>query len=357
MLHARRTRAGRGGRAVLGTASFWLGFVVNELPFLALVYLLVSTLLAIEEGDVDSAGGRAAVGLAVLTAAGLAVVAGRAFRSRVAAERALREGLGAAHPPGRLPLGRILFMPFPVRPRNVERVANIAYGDAGARNLLDVYRRRSPPPAGPTLIHLHGGRVRAREEEPPGASPPPRAREPGLGVHQRELPPRPGGELPRRPDRREEGHRLGARARPRVRRRPRHDRRRGQLRRRAPRGDGRAHRRRRRAPARVRARRHVGRPRRSRSARTSARAVEADGGRRPRSPRSARTRRRSSSRTAIGTPWSPWSTRGTSSSGCGASRRIRSSTSSCPAGSTRSTSSTPCASRRSSTPSPRSSTG
>ena len=39
----------------------------------------------------------------------------------------------------------------------VERVANISYGDAGGRNLLDVHRNRSHPPGGPVLIHVHGG--------------------------------------------------------------------------------------------------------------------------------------------------------------------------------------------------------
>lgn len=52
---------------------------------------------------------------------------------------------------------RILFGPFLVRRRDVERVANISYGDAGKRNLLDVYRHRSHPSDGPVLVYLHGG--------------------------------------------------------------------------------------------------------------------------------------------------------------------------------------------------------
>jgi acetyl esterase/lipase len=57
----------------------------------------------------------------------------------------------------RLPLGRILFGPWFVRRRDVERVADISYGDAGTRNLLDVYRHRAHATGGPTLIYLHGG--------------------------------------------------------------------------------------------------------------------------------------------------------------------------------------------------------
>lgn len=57
----------------------------------------------------------------------------------------------------RLPLARILFRPFFVRRRDVERVSNISYGYAGRRNLLDVYRHRSRPSGGPTLVYFHGG--------------------------------------------------------------------------------------------------------------------------------------------------------------------------------------------------------
>ncbi|WP_405140823.1 alpha/beta hydrolase [Sphaerisporangium sp. NBC_01403] len=82
-----------------------------------------------------------------------------------AAEHALAEGLGAGwrsaldvRPRHRLPLARILLRPVFTRRRDVERVADIAYGEAGRRNLLDVYRHRSRPSGGPVLIHLHGGR-------------------------------------------------------------------------------------------------------------------------------------------------------------------------------------------------------
>ena len=38
-----------------------------------------------------------------------------------------------------------------------ERIPNIRYGDAGRRNLLDIYRRRDAPQNGPVLIYFHGG--------------------------------------------------------------------------------------------------------------------------------------------------------------------------------------------------------
>jgi acetyl esterase/lipase len=87
-------------------------------------------------------------------------------------DHALREGLGdgwrtaidagmATQLRRRLPWARILFWPFPVRGRDVERLANISYGDADKRNLLDVYRRRSDRSGGPTLVYLHGGGFRS----------------------------------------------------------------------------------------------------------------------------------------------------------------------------------------------------
>jgi acetyl esterase/lipase len=149
--------------------SFRLGLVINEQPVVALYYLLASTLLAIGEGDIDSPGGWVVVGLAVMTTVGLTVIAERGLRAGPAVDHALSEGLvagwrtatdagTAAGLRRRLPYARILLRPVFVRRHDVERVPNISYGDAGKRNRLDVYRHRSHPSGGPTLIHLHGGR-------------------------------------------------------------------------------------------------------------------------------------------------------------------------------------------------------
>jgi acetyl esterase/lipase len=113
-----------------------------------------------------------AFGVAVLTTVGLVVVAWRGLRAGPAVDHALGEGLGpgwraaidaamAARLRRRLPYGRILFAPFPLRRHDVERVANLPYGDAGKQNLLDVYRHRSHPSGAPTLIYLHGGGFRS----------------------------------------------------------------------------------------------------------------------------------------------------------------------------------------------------
>jgi hypothetical protein len=139
--------------------SYWFGYLLNEQPFVAFYWLLASTLLAVGQGDVGTPVGGVAFGLAVLTTVGLGIVAWRGLRAGAAVEHALSEGLGpgwrTAIDPGlaarlrrRLPLGRILFAPFFVRRRDVERRANISYGDAGSSNLLDVYRHRSDSSGG-----------------------------------------------------------------------------------------------------------------------------------------------------------------------------------------------------------------
>ncbi|MGA8114391.1 MAG: alpha/beta hydrolase [Actinocatenispora sp.] len=148
--------------------SFRLGLVLNEMPFVVCYWLVASTALAAAQDDLDSPGGWAGFGLAVLTTVGLGVIARRGLRAGPVLERALATGLGpgwrdtldagrAARLRRRLPLGRILLRPMFRRRHDVDRIADLSYGDAGRRHRLDVYRHRSRPTGGPVLIHLHGG--------------------------------------------------------------------------------------------------------------------------------------------------------------------------------------------------------
>ena len=149
--------------------SFWLGFIVNELPFVAFYVLAASTALAIGQGDIANPVGWIGLALAVLATAGLVVVVLRAMRTGAAVDDALIAAGLPARTPRRLPL-RVFFWPFAVPNPGIERISNIAYGDAGRANLLDVYRSRSHSGTGPTLVHLHGGGFRigkkSREARP-----------------------------------------------------------------------------------------------------------------------------------------------------------------------------------------------
>ncbi|MFE1319652.1 alpha/beta hydrolase [Kitasatospora phosalacinea] len=138
--------------------SYRLGLVFNELPFLALYGLAAATVLAFAEGDVSTTADRVVVALAAVPAVGLAVVARRRMRTAAVVGRALDEALGAgAATRHRPPLGRILLRPVFRRRREVRRVGDLSYGDAGRRNLLDVYHHRARPRGGRVLIHFHGG--------------------------------------------------------------------------------------------------------------------------------------------------------------------------------------------------------
>ena len=75
--------------------SYWLGFLVNELPFVAFYWLLASTLLALAQSDLDSTVGWSGFGVAVAATLGLGVVAWRGLQAGPLLERALSEGLGS----------------------------------------------------------------------------------------------------------------------------------------------------------------------------------------------------------------------------------------------------------------------
>ena len=157
----------------LGALSFLCSFVLNELPFAALGYLVASTWLGLDQNDSGSPVTWAIISLAAATAGGLVVVAWRGLRAGPAVSRALAEGLGAgwrtaldagmaARLRRRLPLARITLGPWFFHRRDVRRVANISYGDAGRKNLLDVYTHRAQPGSvqpgsAALLVHLHGG--------------------------------------------------------------------------------------------------------------------------------------------------------------------------------------------------------
>ena len=155
----------------LAAVSWISSAVPNELPFLFLYIVVGSNVSTIVDGSLDAPSQWLSLALAVLTSAGLVVIARRSLRTGPVVERALVEGLGprwrseldpvlAGGLRRHLPWARILFLPWMFGRRDVERLANVAYGEGGPNNLLDVYRHRSHPSGAPTLIYLHGGGFR-----------------------------------------------------------------------------------------------------------------------------------------------------------------------------------------------------
>ncbi|MBO2454144.1 alpha/beta hydrolase [Actinomadura barringtoniae] len=151
----------------LAGLTFRAGIVPNEVPFMALFLLLGSTLIAAAQQDLGSLGAKITAGVAVAAAVGLVVVIRRQLTAGPSIENAFRDALGGGWRESlapdladglrrRLPYGRILVGLFIWR-RDVKRIANLSYGDAGKRNRLDVYRHRSAPKGGPVLVYFHGG--------------------------------------------------------------------------------------------------------------------------------------------------------------------------------------------------------
>jgi acetyl esterase/lipase len=163
--------APRRSPSLAGWLSFAFGFTINELPHVGAYWLIAATALAFSEGDVSGFVGWLAFGLSGLAMAGLALCAVRSTRAAFVIDRALDDGLGvgwrnALDPQtsaGLRPtfsLGLVSFLPLRARSGEVIREADIAYGDAGPSNTLDVYVHRARPADGPALVHLHGGALR-----------------------------------------------------------------------------------------------------------------------------------------------------------------------------------------------------
>lgn len=137
--------------------SFVLAFAVNELPFFAFYWLGASTALAIAQSDIANPVGWIGLGLAIVAIPGLVLIARRALPTGKAVDCALTEAGLPTRSRRRPRWHRILLWPFGFPNIGIERIRNIAYGDAGRANLLDVYRGRSHSGTGPTLVHLHSG--------------------------------------------------------------------------------------------------------------------------------------------------------------------------------------------------------
>jgi acetyl esterase/lipase len=162
------------------------GFLVNELPFVTLLWLTYPTVQAAVDGDLDTPLGLIGLAIATIALIELCIILRRGVRARAELAAALdttfgpssqtTEGTSSADEAcrsGRMPSRhrwwQLVFMPLSFRGRQVQRVANIAYGDAGRRNQLDVYHHREHT-GGPVLVYFHGGGFRSghknREAKP-----------------------------------------------------------------------------------------------------------------------------------------------------------------------------------------------
>ena len=163
----------RGAVRGLGTATYVVAFAPNQLPVPVAGYLLASTALCLAQGELWSASGLIGLALTLCALAGLGTLVARAWLTRRVVDRALTAyGLAEDRPDGPGPLAVIsrartrpvaaaLLLPFLRRRRDVQRIPDLAYGDATRFQRLDLYRHRSRPRNAPVFVYFHGGHFRS----------------------------------------------------------------------------------------------------------------------------------------------------------------------------------------------------
>ncbi len=155
----------RRGRA--GAVAFAASWPTSEAPLLALAGLAAGTALAASAGALATRKGRVALAIELASWAGLAGLAVNAQRAAAVLDDALAAALGIGYRDelpgparGEARLTAIeQTLPRLGQRRTFRTTRDIAYGEFGERNRLDIWRRADLPAdaAAPVLLHVHGG--------------------------------------------------------------------------------------------------------------------------------------------------------------------------------------------------------
>jgi acetyl esterase/lipase len=142
---------------------------VGELPLVALAWQSVTGLLRLRRGGWRTADGLASAAITAVSGAELLALHRTQVQAGTVVAAALAEGLGADHEE-RVNLGGLAsslgppvratdVMPSLILRRRYLVASGLPYGPAGARNLLDVWRRPDLPAEGraPVLLQVPGG--------------------------------------------------------------------------------------------------------------------------------------------------------------------------------------------------------
>jgi acetyl esterase/lipase len=147
---------------------FATGLPTSEFPLHAMAWQMGATAAFISKGALRSSTGRAGLVVSAASWAGLVVIHQQSQRSRQILEQALQDALGperdwlsaTPEPEPVVPLTvRQLALPGRGSRRRFLSGRNLAYGDAGIRNQLDVWRRPDLAIDGgaPVLLQIPGG--------------------------------------------------------------------------------------------------------------------------------------------------------------------------------------------------------
>ncbi|APR78796.1 carboxylesterase family protein (lipO) [Minicystis rosea] len=155
----------RDGRLSIGV--FFAGWLTSELAIHHLVWQVIATAAFVWAGALAAWPGFVALALVLISWVGLVRMTRVADSAGDVVEHALVEALGRdyadridAAERARLdtPLGiGQLIQPFLPHHPEVERIRGLAYGSAGHRNELDIYRPRDAGAKRPVLVQVHGG--------------------------------------------------------------------------------------------------------------------------------------------------------------------------------------------------------
>jgi acetyl esterase/lipase len=148
-----------------GFAGFFLGFPAFHFTNRLLIAMAIDAAALVWLGALSSVSGELGLGVAAAAFAVLLTVRRRSQKVGLAMQSALREGLSPdfnAHIPRSLDpvvFSGLWSNPLRLRIRGIERIADLSYGDAGERNLLDIYRARTSATetARPIFLWIHGG--------------------------------------------------------------------------------------------------------------------------------------------------------------------------------------------------------
>ncbi len=140
-------------RGLLTGPAFAAATFAAEMGLVLALLSLASLALFVSAGAAASTTGLAGLALHAIALAGAVVLEVRALGA-VAIAIATLKPIGALTVPGRLGW-RV--RPIAIAHRGVERIDDLQYGPAGARNRLDVYRPKGSTVSRPVLLQLHGG--------------------------------------------------------------------------------------------------------------------------------------------------------------------------------------------------------
>jgi acetyl esterase/lipase len=154
-------------RGPLSVSTFFAGWLTAELPLQHVAWHLAATAVFVWLGALRAWPGILGLGITLGSCLALIRLFAGARRAHEVMERSLSEALGVDYTariaPERLspldapPALTQILVPFAMSHRDVERIADISYGEHGRRNQLDIHRARKAGTGRPVLIQVHGG--------------------------------------------------------------------------------------------------------------------------------------------------------------------------------------------------------